>query len=140
MEKTLKTNKDKDLKILEQKTKSKDNDKGSRSNITKHEGTSLQQDKDQNKDSRTKRQNNLNKSKEVRFKDLASGKIVSLKILSASGLLTIEIIEHVAQGCIRVIFVTGEAYGIFTDDGSPLLEFIFKFGVDHLKGVEDNVL
>ncbi|GJR33167.1 hypothetical protein Tco_1109399 [Tanacetum coccineum] len=62
--KTLKTNKDKDLKILEQKTKSKDNDKGSRSNITKHEGTSLQQDKDQNKDSRTKRQSNLNKSKE----------------------------------------------------------------------------
>ncbi|GJV19118.1 hypothetical protein Tco_1368138 [Tanacetum coccineum] len=44
---------------------SKDNDKGSRSNITKHEGTSLQQDKDQNKDSRTKRQSNLNKSKEV---------------------------------------------------------------------------
>ncbi|GKD30903.1 hypothetical protein Tco_1241681, partial [Tanacetum coccineum] len=71
--KMLKTNKDKDLKILEQKTKSKDNDKGSRSNITKHEGTSLQQDKDQNKDSRTKRQSILNKSKEVRFKDLASG-------------------------------------------------------------------
>ncbi|GJZ07746.1 hypothetical protein Tco_0542029 [Tanacetum coccineum] len=62
--KTLKTNKDKDLKILEQKTKSKDNDKGSRSNITKYEGTSLQQDKDQNEDSRTKRQSNLNKSKE----------------------------------------------------------------------------
>ncbi|GJT19764.1 hypothetical protein Tco_0878470 [Tanacetum coccineum] len=65
VQKTLKTNKDKDLKILEQKTKSKDNDKGSRSNITKHEGTSLQQDKDQNKDSRTKRQSNLNKTKEV---------------------------------------------------------------------------
>ncbi|GJV36132.1 hypothetical protein Tco_1408609 [Tanacetum coccineum] len=32
----------KDLKILEQKTKSKDNDKGSRSKITHHEGTSLQ--------------------------------------------------------------------------------------------------
>ncbi|GJX12595.1 hypothetical protein Tco_0204353 [Tanacetum coccineum] len=37
----------KDLKIPEQKTKSKDNDKGSRSKITKHEGTSLQHDKDQ---------------------------------------------------------------------------------------------
>ncbi|GKC61929.1 hypothetical protein Tco_1089527 [Tanacetum coccineum] len=36
-----------------------------------------------------------------------------------------ETIEHVAQGCIGVIFVTGEAYGIFTDDGAPLLEFIF---------------
>ncbi|GJX05952.1 hypothetical protein Tco_0193884, partial [Tanacetum coccineum] len=40
----------KDLKILDIKTKSKDNDKGSRSKITKHEGTSLQQDKDQDKD------------------------------------------------------------------------------------------
>ncbi|GJR04666.1 hypothetical protein Tco_0527650 [Tanacetum coccineum] len=35
----------KDLKISELKTKSKDNDKGSRSKITKHEGTSLQQNK-----------------------------------------------------------------------------------------------
>ncbi|GKA54721.1 hypothetical protein Tco_0753670, partial [Tanacetum coccineum] len=40
----------KDLKISELKTKSKDNNKGSRSKITKHEGTSLQQDKDQDKD------------------------------------------------------------------------------------------
>ncbi|GJW57075.1 hypothetical protein Tco_0103806 [Tanacetum coccineum] len=43
MEKTIKTNKD--LKISESKTKSKDNDKGSRSKITQNEGTSLQQDK-----------------------------------------------------------------------------------------------
>ncbi|GJY44561.1 retrovirus-related pol polyprotein from transposon TNT 1-94 [Tanacetum coccineum] len=35
----------KDLKISELKTKSKDNDKGSRLKITMHEGTSLQQDK-----------------------------------------------------------------------------------------------
>ncbi|GJX60950.1 hypothetical protein Tco_0292340 [Tanacetum coccineum] len=34
--------KEKDLKISDQKTKSKDNDKGSRSKIVKHEGTSLQ--------------------------------------------------------------------------------------------------
>ncbi|GJU04506.1 hypothetical protein Tco_1120936 [Tanacetum coccineum] len=34
--------KDKDLKISDEKTKSKDNDKGSRSKIAKHEGTSLQ--------------------------------------------------------------------------------------------------
>ncbi|GJU67631.1 zf-CCHC domain-containing protein [Tanacetum coccineum] len=70
--KDVKDKQGKDLKILEQKTKSKDNDKGSRSNITKHEGTSLQQDKDQNKDSRTKRQSNLNKSKEVDFLKLTS--------------------------------------------------------------------
>ncbi|GJR81932.1 hypothetical protein Tco_0152717 [Tanacetum coccineum] len=37
----------KDLKISELKTKSKDKDKGSRSKIIKHEGTSLQHDKDQ---------------------------------------------------------------------------------------------
>ncbi|GJZ64637.1 hypothetical protein Tco_0621058 [Tanacetum coccineum] len=45
-----KDNKDKqgkDLKISKQKTKSKDNDKGSRSTITKHEGMSLQHYKDQ---------------------------------------------------------------------------------------------
>ncbi|GKB94735.1 hypothetical protein Tco_0980872, partial [Tanacetum coccineum] len=37
----------KDLKISKSKTKSKDNDKGSRSKITQHEGTSLQYNKDQ---------------------------------------------------------------------------------------------
>ncbi|GKF15491.1 hypothetical protein Tco_0056953 [Tanacetum coccineum] len=51
----------KDLKILELKTKSKDNDKSSRSKIAKHEGTSLKQDKDQDKAISTK-------SKEARFK------------------------------------------------------------------------
>ncbi|GKF04957.1 hypothetical protein Tco_0035625 [Tanacetum coccineum] len=40
---TIKTNKEKDLRISELKTKSKDKDKGSRSKITQHEGTSLQQ-------------------------------------------------------------------------------------------------
>nr|GEW75505.1 hypothetical protein [Tanacetum cinerariifolium] len=40
----------KDLGISDVKTKSKDNDKGSRSKITQHEGTSLQQDKDQDND------------------------------------------------------------------------------------------
>ncbi|GKC92703.1 hypothetical protein Tco_1158145 [Tanacetum coccineum] len=37
--------KEKDLKILESKIKSKDNNKGSISKITQHEGTSLQQRK-----------------------------------------------------------------------------------------------
>ncbi|GJU18500.1 hypothetical protein Tco_1146466 [Tanacetum coccineum] len=35
-----------------------------------------------------------------------------------------ETIEHVTQGCIGVIFVTGKTYGIFTNDDVPLLEFI----------------
>ncbi|GKE29888.1 hypothetical protein Tco_1445272 [Tanacetum coccineum] len=59
-----KDNKDKhgnDLKISKLKKRSKDNDKGSRSNIIKHEGTSLQQDQD----SRTQRQSNLKRPKIV---------------------------------------------------------------------------
>ncbi|GJZ15470.1 hypothetical protein Tco_0551147 [Tanacetum coccineum] len=72
---------DKDLKILEQKTKSKDNDKGSRSKITKHEGTSLQKDKDQDKDSRTKRQSNLNKSKEAADRVVAPTPGLAITIL-----------------------------------------------------------
>ncbi|GJZ54279.1 hypothetical protein Tco_0609164 [Tanacetum coccineum] len=62
-----KDNKDKqgkDLKISEQKTKSKDNDKGSRSKITKREGTSLQYDKDQRfKNSTTKQSQQAQGSK-----------------------------------------------------------------------------
>ncbi|GJX35926.1 hypothetical protein Tco_0247483 [Tanacetum coccineum] len=42
---------------------------------------SYNKDKDQDKDSRTQQQNDLHKSKEARFKDLASREIVSLKIL-----------------------------------------------------------
>ncbi|GJX95829.1 hypothetical protein Tco_0351627 [Tanacetum coccineum] len=60
------------LKNLEQRTKLKDNDKGSRSKITQHEGTSLQQDKDQDKDSRTKRHSNLNKVQGSKIQDLSS--------------------------------------------------------------------
>ncbi|GKC18236.1 hypothetical protein Tco_1015018, partial [Tanacetum coccineum] len=41
--KDVKDTRGKDLEISELMTKSKDNDKGSRSKITKHEGTSLQQ-------------------------------------------------------------------------------------------------
>nr|GEU83797.1 hypothetical protein [Tanacetum cinerariifolium] len=73
-----------DLKISKLKTKSKDNDNGSRSKITQHEGTSLQHNKDQRfKNSMT---NNLKKFKEARFKiaphefeDHTFGEIVSLK-------------------------------------------------------------
>ncbi|GJR74822.1 hypothetical protein Tco_0087187 [Tanacetum coccineum] len=62
----------KDLKISKLKTNSKDNDKSSRSKITKHEGTSLQQDKDQDKDSRTQTQSNLIKVHGRIIQDLTS--------------------------------------------------------------------
>ncbi|GKE13842.1 hypothetical protein Tco_1421419, partial [Tanacetum coccineum] len=62
------------LKILELKTKSKDNDKGSRSKITKHEGTSLQHDKDQRF-----------KISPQDFKDHTLGEIVSLKYVFEHG-------------------------------------------------------
>nr|GEY17367.1 retrovirus-related Pol polyprotein from transposon TNT 1-94 [Tanacetum cinerariifolium] len=66
----------KDLKISEPKTKSKDNDKSSRSKITQHEGTSLQQDKDLDKDS-------ISHPKE--FKDHTLGEIVGLKYVCVHG-------------------------------------------------------
>nr|GEZ64849.1 hypothetical protein [Tanacetum cinerariifolium]GFA01401.1 hypothetical protein [Tanacetum cinerariifolium] len=47
---------EKDLKISESKTKSKDNDKGSRLKVTQHEGTSLQRNKDQRFKSSTTKQ------------------------------------------------------------------------------------
>nr|GEU56300.1 ribonuclease H-like domain-containing protein [Tanacetum cinerariifolium] len=63
--------KDKDLKISDVKTKSKDNDKGSRSKISQHEGTSLQHDKDQRlKNSTTKQTQEVQGSK---IQDLTSG-------------------------------------------------------------------
>ncbi|GKA36951.1 retrovirus-related pol polyprotein from transposon TNT 1-94 [Tanacetum coccineum] len=43
-----------DLEISKQKTNSKDNDKGSRSKITQHEGTKLQHNKDKDSESMTK--------------------------------------------------------------------------------------
>ncbi|GJR31219.1 hypothetical protein Tco_1107451 [Tanacetum coccineum] len=78
-----------DLKIL--KTKLKDNDKGSRSKITKREGTSLQHDKDQRfKNSMKKRLQQVQGRKiqdsQVReFKDRTLGEIVSLKYVFEHG-------------------------------------------------------
>ncbi|GKC50918.1 hypothetical protein Tco_1073663 [Tanacetum coccineum] len=61
----------KDLKISKSKTKSKDNDKGSKSKITQHEGTSLQLNKDQRlKNSTTKKSQQVQGSK---IQDLTSG-------------------------------------------------------------------
>ncbi|GKD20880.1 retrovirus-related pol polyprotein from transposon TNT 1-94 [Tanacetum coccineum] len=60
----------KDLEISKSKTKSKDNDKGSRSKITQHEGTSLQHNKDQRfKNSTTKQSQQVQGSK---IQDLTS--------------------------------------------------------------------
>ncbi|GJV65198.1 hypothetical protein Tco_1476026 [Tanacetum coccineum] len=60
----------KDLKISKSKTKSKDNDKVSRSKITQHEGTSLQHNKDQRfKNSTTKQSQEVQGSK---IQDLTS--------------------------------------------------------------------
>ncbi|GJZ15606.1 RNA-directed DNA polymerase, eukaryota [Tanacetum coccineum] len=71
----------KDLKILDIKTKSKDNDKGSRSKITKHEGTSLQRIQRPRPQDLNDKSNLINLMKEC-HNELTSGEIVSLKILS----------------------------------------------------------
>ncbi|GJS48601.1 hypothetical protein Tco_0598722 [Tanacetum coccineum] len=73
--------KDKDLKISDAKTKSKDNDKGSRSKITKHEGTSLQRRQRQRSQELNDKSNLIDLMKEC-HNELTSGEIVSLKIMS----------------------------------------------------------
>ncbi|GKA59130.1 retrovirus-related pol polyprotein from transposon TNT 1-94 [Tanacetum coccineum] len=71
----------KDLKISKQKTKSKDNDKGSRSKIAKHEGTSLQRRQRPRSQELNDKSNLIDLMKEC-HNELTSGEIVSLKILS----------------------------------------------------------
>ncbi|GJR64742.1 hypothetical protein Tco_0010807 [Tanacetum coccineum] len=73
--------KDKDLKISDEKTKSKDNDKSSRSKITKHEGTSLQRIQRPRPQDLNDKSNLIDLMKEC-HNELTSGEIVSLKILS----------------------------------------------------------
>nr|GEV12491.1 hypothetical protein [Tanacetum cinerariifolium] len=73
--------KDKDLKISDQKTKSKDYDKGSRSKIAKHEGTSLQQRQRPRSKELNDKSNPIDLRKEC-HNELTSREIVSLKILS----------------------------------------------------------
>ncbi|GKD88748.1 hypothetical protein Tco_1364255 [Tanacetum coccineum] len=70
----------KDLKISDIKTKSKDNEKGSRSKITKHEGTSLQRRQRQRSQELNDKSNLIDLMKEC-HNELTSGEIVSLKIL-----------------------------------------------------------
>ncbi|GJU24801.1 retrovirus-related pol polyprotein from transposon TNT 1-94 [Tanacetum coccineum] len=73
---------EKDLKISRLTTKSKTmtKDQDQRSHNMKEQA--YNKDKHQDQDSRTKRQSNLKKPKVEGFKDLSSGEIVSLKILS----------------------------------------------------------
>ncbi|GJW29585.1 hypothetical protein Tco_0046460 [Tanacetum coccineum] len=67
----------KDLKISDIKTKSKDNDKGSRSKITKHEGTSLQRIQRPRPQDLNDKGNLIDLMKEC-HNELTSGEIVSL--------------------------------------------------------------
>ncbi|GJR47236.1 F-box domain containing protein [Tanacetum coccineum] len=64
----------KDLKISDIKTKSKDNDKGSRSKITKHEGTSLQRRQRQRSQELNDNNNLIDLTKEC-HNELTSGEI-----------------------------------------------------------------
>nr|GFA07102.1 hypothetical protein [Tanacetum cinerariifolium] len=62
-------------------TKSKDNDKGSRSKIAKHEGTSLQR-RQRQRSQELNNKSNLNELTKECHNELTSGEIDSLKILS----------------------------------------------------------
>ncbi|GJX93592.1 hypothetical protein Tco_0348178 [Tanacetum coccineum] len=83
MAKTIKTNKEKDLKISELKTKSNDNDKGSRSKITQHEGTSLQQRQRPRPQELNNKSNLINLMKEC-HSEITLGEIVSLKNIESN--------------------------------------------------------
>nr|GEX56533.1 retrovirus-related Pol polyprotein from transposon TNT 1-94 [Tanacetum cinerariifolium] len=80
MHKLQRHTKDKDLKISDEKTKSKYNDKGSRLKITKHEEASLQ--RRQRPRHKLNDNSNLNELLNECHNELTSGEIVSLKILS----------------------------------------------------------
>ncbi|GKC46989.1 retrovirus-related pol polyprotein from transposon TNT 1-94 [Tanacetum coccineum] len=83
----------KDLKISDIKTKSKDNDKGSRSKITKHEGTSLQRIQRPRPQDLNDKSNLIDLMKEC-HNELTSGEIVSLKILSR----TRKFVHYISEG------------------------------------------
>ncbi|GKB06008.1 hypothetical protein Tco_0834241 [Tanacetum coccineum] len=83
MAKTIKTNKEKDLKISELKTKSNENDKGSRSKITQHEETSLQQRQRPIPQELNDKSYLINLMKEY-HNELTSGEIVSLKNIKSN--------------------------------------------------------
>ncbi|GJR79916.1 hypothetical protein Tco_0150701 [Tanacetum coccineum] len=48
-----------------------------------------------------------------------------------------ETIEHIAQACVWVIFVSDKAYDIFTKNEFPFLEHFFQFDVNHLEWIKD---
>nr|GEU84063.1 hypothetical protein [Tanacetum cinerariifolium] len=48
-----------------------------------------------------------------------------------------EIIERIAQACVWMIFMSSEAYDIFTKNEFPFLKHFFQFGVNHLEWIED---
>nr|GFB12146.1 hypothetical protein [Tanacetum cinerariifolium] len=70
--------KEKDLNISNSKTKSKDNDKGSRSKIAKHEGTSLKRRQRPILQELNDKSNLIDLTKKC-HNELLSGEIVSLK-------------------------------------------------------------
>ncbi|GKA23255.1 hypothetical protein Tco_0709217 [Tanacetum coccineum] len=88
----------KDLKISDIKTKSKDNDKGSRSKITKHEGTSLQRIQRPRPQDLNDKSNLINLMKEC-HNELTSGEIVKKKITMA-GPITKEYISATSKSFI----------------------------------------
>ncbi|GKB98989.1 hypothetical protein Tco_0985126, partial [Tanacetum coccineum] len=85
----------KDLKISDIKTKSKDNDKGSRSKITKHEGTSLQRIQRPRPQDLNDKSNLIDLIKEC-HNELTSGEIVSLKILR----IELSLVAGIATGAL----------------------------------------
>ncbi|GJS33419.1 hypothetical protein Tco_0531801 [Tanacetum coccineum] len=97
-------------------------------------------DKDQDQESKIQRQSNLYKSKEARFKDLASEEIVILKILSQK----LKLVEPTVPCGDRYIY---PSEGVNGEDGMVILEHesgmffhnCFKGKMRHHQGIEDNL-
>ncbi|GJR79407.1 hypothetical protein Tco_0150192 [Tanacetum coccineum] len=50
-----------------------------------------------------------------------------------------EAIKHITQACVRMIFVSAEAYDIFTNNDFPFFEHFFHFGANHLEWIEGDI-
>ncbi|GJZ93265.1 hypothetical protein Tco_0665330, partial [Tanacetum coccineum] len=120
----------KDLKISDIKTKSKDNDKGSRSKITKHEGTSLQRIQRPRPQDLNDKSNLIDLMKEC-HNELTSGEIVSLKILSRTRKLFMDNEQHRHNG------YTANQLNVNKQQGTKAKRNLAVGDSDHINGASN---
>nr|GEV10241.1 hypothetical protein [Tanacetum cinerariifolium] len=55
------------------------------------------------------------------------------------GLLIDEAVKHITQACVGMIYVSTEAYDIFTNNGFLFFAHSFHFGANHLEWIEGDI-